>query len=960
MIRVQTFVQLVAAVVALLSVESQPCGRTATPTEPATYLGVARQDGANNTQWRSEAILYNLARCDVETDYDLVLRGSAKPVAGTLAVPAGEPSRIADLFARVGAASGSGMVWLEGPTLQWLRTFNSGGGGTFGQGVASATSATAYGKDEAIYVPFSAPVDTRRDPRSNLLVANFEDRSLALSVESDGAAAVVHVPAHGYEQAYDMGKLLGITGGVRTAKLTGDGRWFGVVSTIDPFTGDPCTVRGLRPEGVTSPTSFIGVARHDGGNLARWRSEAVLHNPGAEPIDVMLDIVPRGQSAAVSSKGLTLGAGTTVAIPDVYDYLDAPAGVGTLRVNGKALAWVRTFNQTSTGTYGQEVPPASSVQALPALTRFYAPIAPSQRDRDDTRSNLLAVNLGAEAITVMLRAGVKTRGLPIPAGAYVQVSGIADWLGGVDRETILELDGSGPWFGFVSTIDGVTDDPTTVALLSPEFAVPNPNVPPEAVADSAEVIVDTSAAIKVLANDTDIDGDPLTVQAITTAPPHGTAAVNSDGTITYTPPGRYHGYDSFAYEISDGRGGVARAEVSLTVREERKKWAYYFYDDADFANAYNPAYDFRVANASSANHHVVVLEDEEDGPAAVWSINPQNLPTAIQKWGELNMGDGETLRRFLDWAKTFYPADRTILAMYDHGGAWQGACIDKSASNDILSMQEIHDGIAGAGGVTMLLFTAPCLMGALESVYELRDCVEVYIGSENLSGYMWWHGTIEQIARLCQEQPEIETEALATAIIASIKSNELSLCSRYGLSDHPLTMSAVRARATGALATAVDALAQALLAAPTRLRFEVGSAVSVTRLYSTYVADLSDFANQLSKLTTSAATRAAAERVRSALSEVVIAEAHGADMSGSTGLTVYLPPPGIGYSSTYEKVGLDFAADTHWKEVLSSYCVARYSPPESTWDVLLPGGNGLVFDPAAPPLRACLAARERR
>ena len=59
----------------------------------------------------------------------------------------------------------------------------------------------------------------------------------------------------------------------------------------------------------------------------------------------------------------------------------------------------------------------------------------------------------------------------------------------------------------------------------------------------------------MLPNDTDLDGDTLSVSAVT-APAHGTAAVNADGTITYTPAANYNGADSFTYTIGDGNGGT--------------------------------------------------------------------------------------------------------------------------------------------------------------------------------------------------------------------------------------------------------------------------------------------------------------------------------------------------------------------------------------------------------------------
>ena len=87
---------------------------------------------------------------------------------------------------------------------------------------------------------------------------------------------------------------------------------------------------------------------------------------------------------------------------------------------------------------------------------------------------------------------------------------------------------------------------------------------PVAVDDAATTTEDTAVSIAVLPNDTDLDGDALTVSAAT-APAHGTALVNAEGTITYAPAANYHGADSFSYTVGDGNGGSATATVSVTV-----------------------------------------------------------------------------------------------------------------------------------------------------------------------------------------------------------------------------------------------------------------------------------------------------------------------------------------------------------------------------------------------------------
>ncbi len=68
-----------------------------------------------------------------------------------------------------------------------------------------------------------------------------------------------------------------------------------------------------------------------------------------------------------------------------------------------------------------------------------------------------------------------------------------------------------------------------------------------------------------LANDTDADGDTLSLQAVDAASARGgTVANNGNGTVTYTPPAGFAGLDTFNYTVTDG-SGTAVAAVSVSV-----------------------------------------------------------------------------------------------------------------------------------------------------------------------------------------------------------------------------------------------------------------------------------------------------------------------------------------------------------------------------------------------------------
>lgn len=95
-----------------------------------------------------------------------------------------------------------------------------------------------------------------------------------------------------------------------------------------------------------------------------------------------------------------------------------------------------------------------------------------------------------------------------------------------------------------------------------EGGLPCTNANPTAVDDPVMV---TSGAIsfEARANDSDPEGQPLTVAGVT-QPAHGTAAINPDGSLTYVAGPTYAGSDAFVYTVRDPQGGAAVARVLLS------------------------------------------------------------------------------------------------------------------------------------------------------------------------------------------------------------------------------------------------------------------------------------------------------------------------------------------------------------------------------------------------------------
>jgi subtilisin len=120
---------------------------------------------------------------------------------------------------------------------------------------------------------------------------------------------------------------------------------------------------------------------------------------------------------------------------------------------------------------------------------------------------------------------------------------------------------------------GFTDGKSTELMLmlglpcDTTAAPPAPPSPPVASDDSASTPQDTAVTIDVLANDTDANGDPLTVTNLGT-PSSGTTTFNESKTaVIYTPNAGFTGTDSFTYTAHDGTADSNVATVTVTVTE---------------------------------------------------------------------------------------------------------------------------------------------------------------------------------------------------------------------------------------------------------------------------------------------------------------------------------------------------------------------------------------------------------
>ena len=119
--------------------------------------------------------------------------------------------------------------------------------------------------------------------------------------------------------------------------------------------------------------------------------------------------------------------------------------------------------------------------------------------------------------------------------------------------------------GQVGLAYSVSDGTTTVAATA-TITVAEVNDPPTAAADTAstsEEAAVTILAATLLANDSDPEGDTLTLVSVQGAV-GGSVALDGGGNVVFTPAANFNGMASFSYTISDGTN-TATQQVSVSV-----------------------------------------------------------------------------------------------------------------------------------------------------------------------------------------------------------------------------------------------------------------------------------------------------------------------------------------------------------------------------------------------------------
>jgi len=259
-----------------------------------------------------------------------------------------------------------------------------------------------------------------------------------------------------------------------------------------------------------------------------------------------------------SGKVISVLANDTDADGDTMTVTSATASHGMATTNGTTVTYIPNAGFYGSDSVSYEISDGrggtASASAAVTVTR-----KPNTRPVAVDDALTVAQDSGAQRV-IVLSNDSDSDGDSLTLRSATATHGTVTW----DATTVTYKPDPG-FFGSDTVTYAITDG-RPGGSASARIAVTvtrKPDTAPVADDDQVTVAQDSSGkVISVLANDTDADGDMMTVTSATAS--HGAATTNGT-TVTYVPSAGFYGSDSVSYQISDGRGGTASASVAVTV-----------------------------------------------------------------------------------------------------------------------------------------------------------------------------------------------------------------------------------------------------------------------------------------------------------------------------------------------------------------------------------------------------------
>jgi len=288
--------------------------------------------------------------------------------------------------------------------------------------------------------------------------------------------------------------------------------------------------------------------------------------------------------------------------------------------------------------------------------------------------------------------------------------------------------------------------------------------------------------------------------------------------------------------------------------------------------------------------------------------------SAVADWGERNMGDPQTLKDFVAWAKTNYPATNYLLSFWDHGYmTFQGyTLVDDSSAGDALDEDEQVAAMATAGPVSVVAWDM-CNRQMLEVAADWQPCALAMAGSES---YTNWEGI--------QYDAVISALRATPTMTAQQVSDKIALTA---LGDSDTFSSVALDTRFNTLMTAVDQWALALKSGLPVYKSAYLSARRSTVSYYNIAFDLWQLASNIKAKVADPTIKARCDAVMNAAAACTTANwtSTNKQFNKSKGLAVWMPStpqqltPYSPTDFTYYRT-LRLNTQTNWDEFLAALC----------------------------------------
>lgn len=262
-----------------------------------------------------------------------------------------------------------------------------------------------------------------------------------------------------------------------------------------------------------------------------------------------------------------------------------------------------------------------------------------------------------------------------------------------------------------------------------------------------------------------------------------------------------------------------------------------------------------------------------------------------------NFGSSNTLQECLEWGINKYPAEKTGLILWNHGGGMDGVCYDENYRDDCLYHNEIKVALeeafenTGRSSQDKLEFIGydACLMALQDSEEYISQFCNYFVSSQEVeSGYGWDYDT--WLDDLYAKKPTLDI--LKAIVDGFIKDND-----KYYSNDQ--TLSVINSNAFESYRNAFETYAEQLnnkltdykISRDTFTKFVSQNIKSYAGEDAYYFAslDVADFISQVETNSLFSVGGNYASDVMDAFKNLVVYENHGKAAGNSNGLNLFFP-----------------------------------------------------------------------